>query len=840
MKLKDIIYKLTDKAIMPTKMGVLSTTLYDWISYSYYEETLPEITEALKICETYALDDDIICSNLDETSPMGFYRKYIHYFIVDAPRDMDITYFPRIAKPAVRHWINGKIAFIGYPNAVYTINLKKGYNTFCIEYGVELVYREAPLVRIEGISDNEHSIVSLTNDNYFYKPNNFYVDIRKPFDLENKSFEFSVVLADLIRYNYASKAIVRIFRENDPAVLYAEDIDLKREYKLDLSFISFSDLEDNERLFATFTLTDLYGETFEKNVDIFTKEIDDTNFEKVRKEAFSLLHNEGVPEAVKNEIRYYTQNKISLQDIGNTYSHLKTIIKRVKNGDKYADLYEAGQHLVYYYSEEDENYYYYNIVLPKNYHSSKKYPLLLTISHGHIDDTNNIETPNYSPYFAQRDDIIYADIGGRGCTIGSYMGERFIINEIKHIIQNFSVDENKIYATAHCSGNIALHNFAQIYPHLFAGIYTRMASVHFSSLLNLYNVPCMHLVATINTKNYFYNARKKIERNLRNFQFLCVHKYYNADAELKQVQYTKKAIDMLLSKKADKYPEIIYYRTERNRHRSAYYIEIESIEDGKNFAEFQSEIKAYNLIIHTKNCTGLKITLPPQIDREDFFIQINNKKIEFQKYYKDEIYLKHIKRKGFVVAQGFKDNICYYKGTGLLDVYLSLVKVINCNDSDDKLRDVAEAFAHPITNTMYSYIYVDYPIKNTDEILKSTNSSLIIVDNNCASLNRELAQIRSLLPIQMDKNGYSYNGQRKNGPYCLMQVISNPWKNDCSILYINTNDKTLFSSNFFTRKAIIPSYNNGYHPYLNGMALLFDGKKYFSVREWGQDFAVVE
>ncbi len=296
---------------------------------------------------------------------------------------------------------------------------------------------------------------------------------------------------------------------------------------------------------------------------------------------------------------------------------------------------------------------------------------------------------------------------------------------------------------------------------------------------------------------------------------------------------------MLMSHELDEYPDIIYYRTERNRSRRAYYIEIESIEAGKTYAEFNSEIIFNNLKINTKNCTGLKIILPPQIDRDEFFILINNKRLQFKRYDKNEVLLKHFKNKGFQIVESLTEEICYYRGAGLFDVYYSPLRIINCNLQHDMLNKVSDAFAHSVTNTAYTYIYVDYPIQGQDAIDHYTNYALIVVDNN-SKANKTLAYIRLMLPIQMNQHGYTYNGRFVYGKYCIMQIIANPWNHRRSILYINTNDPKLYGENLFTRKIVIPSNNTGTNPFLTCVALLYDEKKYYAVTEWGNPICEIK
>ena len=85
----------------------------------------------------------------------------------------------------------------------------------------------------------------------------------------------------------------------------------------------------------------------------------------------------------------------------------------------------------------------------------------------------------------------------------------------------------------------------------------------------------------------------------------------------------------------------------------------------------------------------------------------------------------------------------------------------------------------------------------------------------------------------MGKYGYSYLGQEYTGDYLILQVVEHPTDPDNSILYVNTNNGDLYRKCLFTRKIILPAYSNGRHPNLNIDAIIFDGKKYYTVFEYG-------
>ena len=831
MKLKEIVYKLDDNAIMPDKMGVISTNLYDWnIECLKYEDPIPEIAAIQELVLSSKLNDDLPeCNN--EYPPHGYYKKYVFYFIINTDEITSITYFPRISNTKNRLWINGALRFIGNENTVYTTELDAGNNIFCIEFCVEFSLREQPLVRIEKAQSNPPAIISLTEDNYWYNKDDFIINCSDVFFRENRIFEFDLIPANMIDFDFDNKILLVISDEENGYLLYEKEVSFKYSYKIDLSFIPNVGETEYNRLIASFYVKNNKSNYIKKSIFLHRFSGNGRYIAQLRKDAEQLLNLTEIPDLAKNEIIYCLNN---LSETQSDYFYgrcLKRIIKSYKSKGLWDYYKKPGMHNIYYRSKSDNNIYFYHIVLPKNFDTNIQYPLVLTISHGSIDNVNG--SSNYSEHFINEENAIYADIGGRGCTLGSYLGDYVISEELSHIINNYSIDGSRIYAIAHCAGNMALYNYAQSHPHTFAGIYTRKTNLYFPNINNLYNVNCMHLLATINTKDTMLINRRYVEKKLRKFTYVFVHRFYNADVELQHIQYTKKSMSMLLSNRNEEYPDIVYYRTERNRNRNAYYVEIESIEYNKQYASVNVEIVGHNLRIKSKNCTGLKIHLPPQIDKSNFKIEINNKVLSVINYTKNDICLKHIKNHGYRVVNSIEKDICHYRGTGLLDVYLTPLKIINGDPNSELFNNVANSFAHPVTNTDYTYIYVNYPILKISSIKEIDDCSYVIIDNNFNS--NLLDEIRTYLPIEMDEYGYRYKGIDFQGDYCIMQIVANPKYKDKSILYINTNNPVLYKKNLFTRKVIMPSYSNGYHSFMNSICLIFDGKKYSTISEWGEN-----
>lgn len=829
MKYKDIVYKISDELMAPESMGVFEGDLIDWsTSCRCYIDSIPEVSKIEKLCATFDLNADITNYITHETPTRGFCKRYVYYFIIEVHEATDIVYYPYIPDSDHRHWINGELAFIGGSLFVFTATLKKGYNIFCVEKYTEGV----PFVRIQRKGAAENSLISLTENNYWYKANRFEILHNKHIQ-NGEPFAFHLVPLDLINLSYNSVINMKIRVGKNGPIVYEQEVTFKEKYNMDLSFIPNMNEDECERLYVYFETKNSTGKKSINYTYLFRHQINPQYIEHLKENATSLLKRENLSELIRNEINYYIQ--VATDQI--TYFYfgylLKQLLELAKDSNACRDyLYKPGAHNVYYYSNINNQYHHYYVVLPKDFDPSKKYPLLLTFQYGHVNNFEPIHhSPNFSARFAEREGAIYADIGGDGCTMGSYTGEAFLLSEMEHLLQNFPIDRKKVYAIANCAGNIAALNFVETYPHLFAGIYTRSTDITKNNIGNLRNVHCMCVFS--GQADWVMSNTKFIKEKLNRVEIIYSNKYLDRYIDLILSQYTEKAIDMLMSEEIEEYPNCIHYRTIRNRSRRCYYIEIESIKKGKDFAEFRSKIDGNKLVILTKNCTGLRITLPPQINRDSFTIQINGKPLNFKKYYDNEICFKQCIGKGFEVSNRYAENICQYKGTGLLDVYMSPMRTINCDPSDNILNNVSNVFAFPATNTSVgSTVY--YPIISMQDINCAHDCAFTIVDNNC-KLNELLALIRSQLPIQMDSKGYHYKGTAVQGEYCILQILSNPWHHDKSILYINTNNKELYTKNVFTRKLTIPSYSSGYHPFLNGVALLFDGVKYYTVKEWGDD-----
>lgn len=821
MLIKDIKYNLANGAFVPWQMGTIAVNACDNM------EPLKCFSEP--ICEMEIINQLIQYGDDHETDvtpeievPLNHYKKYVHYFLLELCEDTDLAFLPRIHFGECRYWINGELAFIGNcedgkHSVAYKCKIKKGINVIAVEH----VASGIPYIKVD-FADDE-SICALADGNMWFEKGDFQINYNEAKLKENCIFEFNILPVDTTIIDFDCKMNVCVTETINDSVLYEDCYILTQTNTIDLSGI-VSQYQNNYNLFEIrVTITGKDGGHYSRRVVLSTAYVSEDIKEQLIREGTLLLANDNCPIFIKNEISYCVENLDTYRNDGYCGYYLRKAISNYYDHQSNS-IYTPGVHYIYYYSEIDCSYRYYYIVIPENYDKQRRYPLLLTISHGHIENRPDYENSNnYSHHLKNYSkDVIYADIGGQGCSIGSYMGELFILNEISHIKKTFSIDENRVYAVGHCAGNISVFNIAIEHPDLFAGIYLRRAVFDFERYSNIVDLPIYYAHSEYNKSDELATQKTRIQNQFNKFNFIELKDTYGEDLDMIRIQYTRASLDMLFSNIRNPYPNRIDYRVTKNRLLRIYYTEIESIEKGKAYGFMSVRINSNKIEISCKNITGIKVHIPPQIDLHNCEVFLNRARISD----------KAIDNGNIIMSMAPK-NTDIYKGNGLLDVYCSNLSIIKTCDTESN-NHIADTMSRPESNATYRLIYVNYPIGDLEFLKESKNRALIIIDSNYRGNNEELKNIREHLKIIMTEDGYTYKGQHHFGPYVIMQVINNPWDNKKSLLYINSNSEELISKHFFLRKMILPSYSSGFHPYLNIAALLYDGKKYYGINEWGE------
>lgn len=125
----------------------------------------------------------------------------------------------------------------------------------------------------------------------------------------------------------------------------------------------------------------------------------------------------------------------------------------------------------------------------------------------------------------------------------------------------------------------------------------------------------------------------------------------------------------------------------RNRHCESYWIRLHGIEKGRRCARSAAEIPdAGSIRLTVYGATGITVTLPPQIDRENFAVFLNRQRFSFSSYTGGPLVF--VRNGGWIRADA-PAAADLRKGTGLLDVYLDSLRIVIPDGVDEELRELA-------------------------------------------------------------------------------------------------------------------------------------------------------
>ena len=193
----------------------------------------------------------------------------------------------------------------------------------------------------------------------------------------------------------------------------------------------------------------------------------------------------------------------------------------------------------------------------------------------------------------------------------------------------------------------------------------------------------------------------------------------------------------------------------------------------------------------------------------------------------------------FAECEKFTENTAPYKGTGLVDGYIALMKTVNLCPESKILSDIANAIRLPRSNTYdggeaASYSFIDRDADKLKDAEFLRGRSFAVVTKRPSEYTSDFAaSVDRMLEIHTDADGYEYRGARTDGPYCVMQIARSPWSPTCSVLHVSTNDEETARKNVFTKRILLPSYINAFHPYYNSCAMIFDGHTYKRILDYG-------
>ena len=498
----------------------------------------------------------------------------------------------------------------------------------------------------------------------------------------------------------------------------------------------------------------------------------------------------------------------------------------IETGKYDESLFLPGEITIYYKSDIDEDIILYNLYLPKNYDKTKEYPLIVyhSVLYGGCQ----------SAFFARvknLEDVIVANVHGRDVTMGSYVGDALCREILEDICSRYKIDKTRIYVMGQSNGGYATWAQAQKTPDIFAGIYPCISDFNEREIKNLSNLKIFYLTSEA---DFLHNevCAKLTKSNLPNLEILHVEKHTHNLFE--EVILSEPVIAELMKERQNLYPKRVSFYTHMNRYLKAYWLEAHSIESGKVYGGFEGYIDGHTIKIETVNITGITIHIPPYLLKDRLKVLINDHVVN----YRGEDELSIIIQNNTIpfVSNNMSVNTFYPKGSGIIDVYMDSLRIINY--SQDK--NISNVLSKPETNGFLNTIHVCYPISDIDAVYSDVMDkyNFIIIDDHKNNSSSFLKDIREQAPIGTNSCGYEYHGKQYNEEYCIMQILSNPFNNMKSVLYISYNSITMAKKIFFLRKMVLPAYANGFHEYLNSCAVIYDGR-YKRVLDYSSDIECI-
>ena len=844
MNLQDTVYTLHRETLHPRCIGYICEDTEPDYSPSAIDFT-PKIVTALQglyenaekssVCVSYRLFQIAAASLSFGDLEFCPGQKVYWFFCVVCGKDTDVV-MTLESTGYQRLWIDGRpVALWGRGNRMpLTYTLHKGRNIICLEQYDAQPFMRAHL-RINPLSQEAKlPSNSIVGNLLTYRMGGIYIwEVNDASEYRNgKPFCFIINPMDYVWISPDAPVEILVRLRKTGEVLATASCKMMEPSSIETAPLRFFQKDPMHCLELVFRYPLLDGNVRE-HITFFHVIPHENYIRPLVERATALLERGGLSEeeirCIQYQLNTVTRERESTPETFVQWESFHEYLEKMEEGSYLKSLNEGGFHTLYMHSKLDDSVIYYHVCLPDGYRPEKKHPLLISFSILQMDDTSK-------SFAGVRDleDVIVADIHGRGITMGSYIGDASIKEILQDLFARYPIDFSRIYAMGFCSGAAAAWSQVQYAPDLYAGVYACIYMPVESMTKNLCNTSFHYLCG----QKDMHLQKSRIQRLHRYISDLHINAVRDAvHLDYHDIFYCKDAIRSLMHARKRQYPREIYFRTDKNRYLKSAWITIHSIACGKTYAEVHALIQNNEIHITAKNLTGLTVQIPPFIQQQKVKIIINRK--PFVVDAADGCCRFVRGAHGFAPSKADAPRTPIFKGNGCLDVFLNPVRIINYHPENAEYSKAAKGFSSPKNMGFYCETQIQYPVytpeyldKHAGEILPN-NSLIVFCDADCQS--DILQKIRENSRIYTDAGGFRYLDTYYRQPYCILQILENPWNPEMSILTINCNSVPLLSQNIFTRSVILPTYHTGYHPYLNAVALLYDGCKYSAVREFGME-----
>ncbi|WP_025717307.1 PHB depolymerase family esterase [Paenibacillus sp. 1-18] len=499
----------------------------------------------------------------------------------------------------------------------------------------------------------------------------------------------------------------------------------------------------------------------------------------------------------------------------------------------------------------------YTVQLPRSFSPERQYPLIVLMPGKRYE----LGLPDFQQRNFGRDweeEALFVTFSCRGVTLGSYIGEAAFLEALEVILQAYPVHEDRIYLTGYSNGAYAAWAMAQAYPSRFAAIAVIAGAPHPKQLMNLSNLPILNIVGE---QDYlFAQAYEAPAAELASSHFKGVVEQGSNHWDTHELRLLDGVLGWLMQWKRDAAPQRIAYRTERDRHNRAYWLELTRMDEHEEYAELYGEmsttgkldvtaVHADEFIIHLSHEVmalelaqvriGARIFVLDLLEYSRFrFVKMESQKRPSPEY---RLIAERGKESGVsstketeaeqeINGMGSAGRNARSHGMGVLDVYMDRLHIVLPSsyatpEEEQAMKRTANALANPRTATWNPYIGVYYPVVSASDISEEdlADSNVICIVSGLAR-HELLQRHQGNLHLECTEEGYTLGGDFIAGEYGLSYIQPSPWSACRQMLVVATNSPRMLGKNLFMRKLIMPGYFNGLHPYLNKEIIVYDSK----------------
>lgn len=260
-----------------------------------------------------------------------------------------------------------------------------------------------------------------------------------------------------------------------------------------------------------------------------------------------------------------------------------------------------------YRSEVDGSVQPYSLLVPPEYDGTQPFPLMMVLHGAHVKDCIDA--------YKMKDWLIIATAYGRGNTGYREIGTNDVFTVIRHIKEQFNIDENRIYLAGHSMGGHGTWYLGMHYPDRWAALNPMAGYGDYRLWMRTvpdWQVPlyedrsaiffienALHLPAFVihgaKDEDVSVEQARKMTSELKNLRYKVVYDEHPDKPHWWGMDFPN-AIAFLKAHTRNPYPRKVIFKTNRLKHNRSYWVQIDQINHIPKMAKIQGQIERDNRI----------------------------------------------------------------------------------------------------------------------------------------------------------------------------------------------------------------------------------------------------